>query len=167
MSSLVFMLIAAVSSVPYLPVRGAITYGDFLVNERKQIIIGEALREAYKLEKEQEWMGCCLSDLCYKKVKDYKSFEIFSKKGVLIKYSVPFKHREEDKYVINMESFSRIWGKESKKIPITDSNFIKNIFINKTIDCKNLLELGDKEEIKLKNTQDFFHYIEEIKQSFE
>ncbi|MHC4122918.1 MAG: hypothetical protein ACYSSI_05030 [Planctomycetota bacterium] len=161
-SSLLFMLLAAVRNVPYLPMRGAISYGDFLVDAEKKIIIGGGLRDACGLEKAQEWMGCCLSDLCYEQVKDYISFKWFLEKRVLVKYRVPFKSKEKYKYAVNMESFPRIWGKRTKEMPITDSRFIENIFRNKGMSNKDLLKLDKKVRIKLKNTQKFFRYIEKV-----
>ncbi len=115
-SSLVFMLMAAIRKHPYLPLRGAINYGDFRVDQENSIFVGKALRDAYVFEKSQEWMGCFLSDLCYEQVKNYEIFKEFLKKLVLVKYPVPFKNatNEEGKYVINMEAFPRVYGEESK-----------------------------------------------------
>ena len=179
-SSLIFMLLAAVRKHPYLPLRGVINYGDFMGDYDRSIFIGEGLREAYALEKRQEWMGCFLSDSCYEQAKNFEIFKEFAKKLVLVKYSVPFKDRahswvnwikevilrqpqklreRKDKYVINMESFPRVWGDECKNMPLTDPKFIENIFVNRGIDDSDLLKLNKSAEEKLKNTQQFFNYI--------
>lgn len=161
-SSLLFMLIAAVRSTTYLPLRGAISCGDFLVDREKWIIIGQGLREAYALAERQEWMGCSLSDSCYEQAKNFRIFNIFLEKLILINYSVPFKERREYKYVINMESFIRLWGEKCKNMPLTDPEFIKNIFINKGMKDSKLLVLNKGAQKKLENTQEFFEYIKKI-----
>jgi len=171
-NSLICMLLAAVKKIPYFPFRGAISYGDFLVNKERNVIVGEALREAYLLEKRQQWMGCCLSNSCYEKVKDYAGFKWFKDRGVLVKYKVPFKDKEghaytEDRWVINIEAHSRIWARETKGMPIATCEFIENIFTNKGMNNNDILNLDNETELKMKNTQHFFKRIKEIKNSFE
>lgn len=172
-SSLLLMLLLSIRKSPYLPVRGAIAFGDFLFDKEKNIIIGDALREACSLEKQQEWMGCCLSDSCYEAAKKGadKSFNWFKDNKVLVNYSVPFKtnrflffgKQTREMYVVNIESFSRLWGQETKNMPITQERFIENIFINKGINKKESLSLDKDAIIKLRNTQAFFKYVEKIK----
>lgn len=165
-SSLLFMLIAAVRTTPYLPLRGAISYGDFLIDPEKQIIIGQGLRESYALAENQKWMGCCLSDSCSEQVKDYEIFKILLEKRILVNYCVPFKNQKEYKYVINMESFIRLWGDKCKNMPLTNPKFIENIFVNRGMDDSNLLKLNEGAEEKFKNTQEFFEYIKGISSTF-
>lgn len=186
-SSLIFMLLAAVRKHPYLPLRGVINYGDFMADYDRSIFIGEGLRQAYALEKRQKWMGCFLSDSCYKQVKNFEVFKDFVKKLVLVEYFVPFKgvtqsranwikkiilrqpqklREKEKKYVVNMESFPRVWGDKCKNMPLTDPKFIENIFVNRGKDDSNLLKLNESAEEKLRNTQDFFKYIKNISNTF-
>lgn len=166
--SLLFMLLSAIREVPYLPVRGAISYGDFLFDKETNIIIGEALREAYSLERNQEWMGCSLASSCFNSGGYKQSFDIFKSKGILVEYNVPLKNDKiEKRYVINMESFGRVWGKETKNMPITRPEFIRNLFINLGEDNKDVLGLDDSATLKLNNTKSFFSYIESIKTQFQ
>ncbi len=186
-SSLIFMLLAAVRKHPYLPLRGVVNYGDFMADYDKSIFIGEGLRGAYTLEKNQEWMGCFLSDSCYEQVKNFEIFKEFVKRLVLVKYFVPFKKgthiwmswvkkvilrqsqglkERKNKYVINMESFPRVWGDKCKNMPLTDPKFIENIFINRGKDDRDLLKLNESAEKKLRNTQEFFKYIKNISNTF-
>ena len=160
-SSLVFMSIAAVRTPPYFPLRGAVEYGDFLADDGNKIFIGDGLRKAYDLSEKQNWMGCCLSDSCYEQVKNFRIFEEFLKQQVLIEYLVPFKGEAKDKYVINMEAFLRVFGKESKDMPLCDPEFIKNIFINKGENDSGIIELDESAREKLKNTQKFFKYVKD------
>ena len=160
-SSLVFMLIAAVRKPPYLPLRGVVNYGDFKADYDKAIFIGKGLREAYKLEKKQEWMGCFLTDSCYEQVKNFNTFKEFLQKFVLINYPVPLKVGSKNQYVINMESFPRIWGKQCKDMPLTTPEFIENIFINKGI-TNEKLRLNESAKKKLENTKKFFIDLQKI-----
>jgi len=188
-SSLIFMLLAAVRKHPYLPLRGVIHYGDFMADYANSIFIGKGLRESYIFEKDQEWAGCFVSDLCYEQVKNFKIFKEFQEKLVLVKYYVPFKKSmqkgrsyiseffrrivlntgsrrqeipQEAQYVINMEAFSRVWGEECKDMPITNPEFIENIFVNKGKESRNLLSLNESAKKKMKNTKDFFTYIRNL-----
>lgn len=45
------------------PFRGAIGYGDLIV-DNNGIIVGEALEDAYKWESKQAWAGCLITDAC-------------------------------------------------------------------------------------------------------
>jgi len=158
-SSLIFMLLAAVRGRPYLPVRGAIHYGDFMADYGNSIFIGEGLRKAYEFEKNQDWMGCLISDLCYEQVKDFEIFKFFVKEQVLFSYSVPFKEdKRENRYVVNIESFPRIWGDKCKHMLVTKPEFIENVFMNKGEGDDGLLSLNGGARRKMENTKEFFTY---------
>ncbi len=49
-----------------MPVRGAVSYGDIIVNKSKNIVIGKPIIEAYKLEKAQDWLGTAMHKSCEK-----------------------------------------------------------------------------------------------------
>ena len=161
-SSLIFMLLAAVRKPPYLPMRGVVHYGDFMADHDNSIFIGKGLREAYLFEKNQEWMGCFLSDSCYEQVKNFKIFDEFLKNNVLVNYPVPLKDEKKDKYVINIESFPRVWGEECKDMPVTKPEFIENIFVNRGIEKNDLLNLDESTKNKMKNTKEFFARIRDL-----
>ena len=63
-SALLFMILSPIRGMPYFPMRGTVSYGDFLADHEKRIYIGSALRDAYRFEKNQDWMGCCLTQDC-------------------------------------------------------------------------------------------------------
>ncbi|MBN1778022.1 MAG: hypothetical protein JW811_07860 [Clostridiales bacterium] len=54
-----FLQIAMVSE---FPLRGAITYGDVLIDPQKGLYLGKPIVEAVELEKEQDWMGAIVAD---------------------------------------------------------------------------------------------------------
>lgn len=159
-SSLIFMLLAAVRKHPYLPLRGVVNYGDFIADHDNSIFVGKGLREAYALEKNQEWMGCFLSDSCYKRVKDFGIFKKFLEEIVLVDYPVPLKTGDKNKYAINIESFPRIWGEACKGMPIAAPEFIKNIFVNKGKENGSVLDLDESAKRKMGNTIEFFEHIQ-------
>lgn len=164
LTTLNFMILSTIKSLPYLPLRGSICYGNFIAKDN--IFVGSALREAYNLEKDQDWLGYCLSKKCIKQVKLYNYFKQFVQKGFLVKYKVPMKSQKKyDSYVINLESFIR-FGNESKAMPITKRRFWRNIFINKGLKNRTLIKLNKASEKKLENTQEFFEHIEKIKNKF-
>ena len=43
-----------------LPMRGAVSFGDAHFDRKRQVYFGRAFLEAMALEREQEWIGCCL-----------------------------------------------------------------------------------------------------------
>jgi hypothetical protein len=164
--SLCLLVTGAVRNTPYLPLRAAITFGEF--SNVNNIFIGPALRQACELEKEQEWSGCCLSLECVKKTEKFKYFIDFVKTGLLVKYKVPMKNQKKyDTYVVNPEAFPRIFGEHTRDMPITDPKFLENIFKNIGELNNDVLELNGKSEKKLGNTQEFFQHIENIKTQFE
>lgn len=46
---------------PFIPLRGAITCGEFYVNEDKTVYFGNAFIEAYKAAESQDWIGLILT----------------------------------------------------------------------------------------------------------
>ncbi len=167
LSSLRFMILSAISPIPYLPVRGSICYGNFIADKENNIYVGKALREAYDLERKQDWLGCCLSHKCIEKAKNFGVFAQFKEKGLLVEYQVPLKKRRNYlSYTINMESFVRVFGKESKEMPITNPKFWENIFINKGLNNSDRIKLKKEDKLKLENTKKFYNYIEKIQNQF-
>lgn len=68
-----------------IPVRGAITYGEFNVKQDSKgkniIYFGDALIEAIDLEKKEEWVGIIISSLAYNNI-DSNIIEAFIKENV-------------------------------------------------------------------------------------
>jgi len=85
-----------------IPVRGAITYGDFNIKQDSKgkniIYFGDALIEAYDLEKKEEWVGIIISSSAYNNI-DKKIIEAFIKENV-------FERREDGCLLLN--PFSQI-----------------------------------------------------------
>lgn len=75
-----------------MPLRGAVSYGDIYINEKKNIVLGKALTEAYSLEGKQEWIGVILDNAIETR---YQEFFNKRKDGlfeeILYTYNVPLK----------------------------------------------------------------------------
>ncbi|MHB9020184.1 MAG: hypothetical protein ACYC3G_04960 [Minisyncoccota bacterium] len=82
-----------------IPIRGAITVGEVIVNEG--IHIGKPIVEAYEMEQSQDWIGCWISDDAIKFISQ-KLLERHMKGNLILKYKVPFKSGGiKDCYVFN------------------------------------------------------------------
>ena len=44
------------------PPRGAVSFGEMFVDINRHMFLGKALVDAYNLEKQQDWIGCALSN---------------------------------------------------------------------------------------------------------
>ena len=82
-----------------LPIRGAITVGELIVNDG--VHIGKPIIDAYEMEQKQEWIGCWISD----DVINALSSELktrYLKGNNIIRYKIPLKSDDViDRYVFN------------------------------------------------------------------
>jgi len=80
-----------------IPVRGAITYGDFTIKQdskgRNNIYFGQAFIEAFELEKKEDWVGIIISPLAYSNI-DSKMIDAFINENV-------FEKREDGCLLLN------------------------------------------------------------------
>lgn len=82
-----------------IPIRGAITVGELIVDE--SLIIGKPIVEAYEMEKDQNWMGCWISDDAIKCVSK-KRLDRHMHGNLILKYNIPFKKGNiKECYVFN------------------------------------------------------------------
>jgi len=71
-----------------LRLRGAVTFGEIYTS--KDVVIGKPIVEAFRLEKEQDWIGCCISEECCEKI--LPQIEKYSHDlNIIIEYEVPLK----------------------------------------------------------------------------
>jgi hypothetical protein len=71
-----------------LRLRGAVTFGEIYAS--KDVVIGKPIVEAFQLEKEQDWIGCCISEECCGKI--LPQIEKYSHDlNIIIEYEVPLK----------------------------------------------------------------------------
>jgi|ERR1051326_2995822 hypothetical protein len=56
-----------------LPMRGAISFGDLHIDRKRQVYFGRAFLEAMAHEREQEWIGCCLTPSLAIPFEEYKA----------------------------------------------------------------------------------------------
>jgi hypothetical protein len=105
-------------SIIGLPVRGSIAYGQLNIDNSLNVVVGEALIDAYELEQKQNWLGAVLHEnAIYFLEQIYQSSPAMSKesfdnyfRALFLKYPVPLKnqvgHSQEqytkELYAINM-----------------------------------------------------------------
>lgn len=70
-----------------IPIRGAITAGELIVD--KGIYIGEPIVEAYKMEKQQDWIGCWIDEKAIKRISK-KRLDRQIKGKLILSYNIPF-----------------------------------------------------------------------------
>jgi hypothetical protein len=135
-----------------LPIRGAISFGEFYVDTDNSIYFGKALLDAIHLEKNQQWIGCILSDNLGELVESFKAKRLpnSSRKkldnfpflkpifyNIITNYPVPTKKGKTiDYYIINW--FPGV----TSKIEINDDFFYSELTGDPNIDIKyhNTLE---------------------------
>jgi len=96
-------------------IRGAIAFGEFYIDEDNSIYFGKALISAVNLEKEQEWIGCCLDQGMADVFNEYNQAWLAEGKPVIWQktwlgsvlsrhaideYPVPMKNGKSDKRLI-------------------------------------------------------------------
>lgn len=75
--------------------RGAVSYGEVMVNKYKSFFIGKPILEAYELEKKQKWAGISLCE----SVNQFTKADKFEKEDgapSIIKYDVPFENETKN-----------------------------------------------------------------------
>lgn len=101
-----FQLLQSGFSGSKAPLRGAISYGD-LINDQKDIYVGSAIEDAYWNESRQVWSGCILTDNCRSYIENEK-YNI--PKNIIVEYNCPMqenpkeskiKYFKEEKLVLN------------------------------------------------------------------
>ena len=125
-----------------IALRGAISYGEFLVSKDPVYIIGKPISDAYELESDQEWAGVAIcEDL------EVKILNRDLKLSYLTKADVPLKKRNsKNMYCINWPvfiagAFNNVTNGKVYKLPNWD-------------ECFNSTKENVK--IKKKNTVSFF-----------
>lgn len=149
-----------------LPVRGAITFGDFvnISNRNNNILLGRSIVRAFELEKTQEWAGCVIDDICFERFDyDYKlSSPLKALLGdfiQIIRFAVPFKDINtknlifKEMYVINWpiayhETIPNVPNFYVMKREVIEPAFSKH--------KKDVNNVGVK--LKIENTLKFYDY---------
>ncbi|MDO9584989.1 MAG: hypothetical protein Q7I93_00725, partial [Syntrophales bacterium] len=68
------------------PLRGGIDYGEFIADPERNIFLGQALINSYRMSEKHKWAGISLTPECSKFVKKYKKLD-----DMFIDYNVPTK----------------------------------------------------------------------------
>ena len=127
-----------------LPIRGAITVGDIIVSN--DIVIGKPIVQAYELEKQQEWIGCRISESALGSISK-KAIDEHIKAMAIIEYEIPCKSGKVEKM------FAYNW---TESLPFKKGDFEilnKRGRVDWTVERKH------------KNTWEFIKYLKSIGES--
>jgi len=129
-----------------LPVRGAVTWGEFYVDRENSIYCGKALVEAIEVAESQEWIGAVVCEPLDATIvgmvgsfnaKDYTE-SYMSKNGSqflrpkwdIVEYDVPFKSKPKRRWIVNWASDWNAGG------PVRDDFFSDVITGEPQVDLK-------------------------------
>lgn len=144
-----------------LPVRGALSFGDFIdfSSIGQNILLGKSIVKSYELEIRQQWAGCVIDDSCFEHfgfdvnhdpihpyLKDWHSF---------IKYDVPLKSggdysQNSSHYVIN---WPLVFLEERMQV-----RFLSREIVERSFSENGKSISGTEIQQKIKNTLDFCNY---------
>ena len=143
--------ILAMAATQELRFRGAISYGDFSVDEESAIFFGPALLDATRFEKRQEWMGVIITPSCSDFIAKNSTAS-----PLLIEYSVPLKQarrqKQDDKGEIRYEN---------EKLLCID--WTGNYSIDDKIDEPSLRKGFSNDPTKCENTLQFYRHCRQLK----
>lgn len=132
-----------------LPIRGAITLGEFYTSE--DMIIGEPIIEAFEKEKKQDWIGCWIMDACFDKIgqEEKRRYEVDK---IVVRYSIPFKEGPvEERYAYNWVDHAIQNSKDIELHDLMEKRFLKKAKAHTW-----------REERKIKNTIEFYNFIKNM-----
>jgi len=118
-NSLMHLLLAASGALSTcifsgFPIRGAVSYGEFYVNDKENIYLGKSLIEAYEWEKEQDWAGAILSPSCEQWLIRNNLMGPILESEYIVPYHVPLKNKEhKEYYAVNWPAIVSLKKKEA------------------------------------------------------
>ena len=95
-----------------------------LIDEEKKIFLGKPIREAYELEKDQNWIG----GACHESIEQIEGFDTIPLmfKSV-IQYKIPFKKCQVEGWAINWpKSFNSGYAYRQRLIELRDGSDLKD-----------------------------------------
>ena len=125
-----------------LPIRGAISFGEFYVNREENIYCGKGLVEAYELAESQQWVGTVIApsaeEYATELMKNFQKRSDFSKIWSvrpgwdLIRWKIPLKSSSREGWVVNWASAWNAGG------PVRDDLFDSRLTGDPQVDQKYL-----------------------------
>lgn len=150
-------------NLPFLFLRGGLTYGDFsYINSGvikgenaisiHPVMVGKALVNAYEMEKDLQIAGCVIDDIAWREAEKNnpvyfkeKWEELVSQKKIL-KYNMPYKTGPKTNWTIN-------WVSEASN-PTQEKLTEGFSALNRDVNAQAVKE-------KIKNTIDFYNYVKD------
>ena len=145
-----------VDSLAYsLAFRGAISHGEYFINKRHNVFVGEAVYEAIKYSEKTEWAGVILTDSIAKTLLKKNDIEKLKELNIISYDNVPYKN---DTTI--MPCYKNLVIVPKKFFPLSQ----RNIFVDLMDLYEKVLD-SEKEDVKnkLKNTKCFLEFLMEQK----
>jgi len=146
------------------PLRGCLCYGDYYVDQEKDIYIGPAIIDAYRLAEKQNWIGYILAPSAVESIRSFGVTKEHTIKKYYLEYDVPCKNQETKKLLackMNIsDNLQENLGWIRRSLDSIES--VAKIHISKRYDGdteKIKLEF-EKVKVKCQNTRDFISTIE-------
>ena len=120
----------------YLPIRGAISFGEFYANREESIYCGKALLEAFELAESQQWIGMTIApsaeEYAATLVKNFQFSKPWSVRPGwdLIRWEIPLKSGFREGWVVNWASAWNAGG------PVRDDFFDSRLTGDPHVDQK-------------------------------
>lgn len=149
-----------------LPVRGAISFGDFvkISNTDNNILLGKSIVQAYELEKNQDWAGCVIDEECFKWFDPQCRVNPFLKMVLdnfnpLTSFEVPFKDSKTGS-IITKEMAVINWPVSYHETVsgIPDFYLMRREVVENAFSAHNKDVDDDRIKRKIKNTVDFYNF---------
>lgn len=133
------------------PIRGAIAYGEALVQTEPPIFIGPAVVEAFEWEKCQAWAGACLAPSLLSHVRERHLREALF--PLVVPYTLPLHKGAQDGLAVN-------WTSDA--FYFMDSSHVRTKFL----DCPASDPEYPRAMEKVKNTMQFLDHCHGIKRDY-
>lgn len=128
------------------PIRGATACGEFYASQ--DLITGRPLIEAFEKEKEQEWIGCWVTDECLKRISIAEKKEYEANKTIVL-YPIPLKKGEAKEF------YAYNWVDNAIQNPRDiNLNYLKEESFLQGAKSHGLFE-----KRKMKNTLEFYSFV--------
>lgn len=129
--------------------RGAISRGEYFINKRRNIFMGDAFYEAIKYAEATEWAGIILTDSMAKALLENNSVADLKKINVVSYKDIPYKEKVDSCY-------GNLVLVPKSLFPLSSNNLFDDI--SKMYE-KTLLSNEENVKIKLKNTLEFLKHL--------
>jgi hypothetical protein len=139
---------------PTRAIRGALSYGEFYADPENNAYVGQALIDAYELERKQDWLGVCLHSSLEGTANFIRAQKEFP--SLIVQSLVPIKDSSNKPFCLNWIDKTTIHA---------SFNALKSLDSCLNIGLKALKddpEKAEKLKIRISNTREFIKHCQKI-----